>query len=59
MTKEEKKVFFASGELYSSFTRLKKLHPSDQREVEFHIHAIQNIILARPAYKKYLKTLKK
>ena len=34
-------------DLFNRMVQLPVMHPSDNREVEYHIHAIQNIILAR------------
>lgn len=47
MTKEEKEVIAISVELWNAFLRMEKYHPDDVKDVRFHIHAIQNIVMSR------------
>ncbi len=47
MTKEEQWVLALAGKVYEQARALPEMHPSDMREIEFHTHGIQNIILAR------------
>jgi hypothetical protein len=37
-----------SKDLWNALVLLEKKHPDDLNDLRFHIHAIQNIILARP-----------
>ncbi len=43
----------------NSFFALPSMHPTDQQEVANAIHIIQNKLLSRPAYRKYLDLHKK
>jgi hypothetical protein len=47
MTDQEKEILRITGDLWNKFTRLPVMHPDDQDDVRFHIHAIQNIIYSR------------
>ena len=40
------------------FFQLEELHPLDNNEVAAAIHIIQNKLLSRPTYRKYLKEAK-
>ena len=51
MTDEEKEVIEATCNLHNLFCRLPVFHVADIREETFHIHAIQNMIMAREAYR--------
>lgn len=42
-----------AGDLWNYFNRLKTMHPSDKADVTFHIHAIQNIVMARAAMRAF------
>lgn len=59
MTKEEKQIFEKLGEVWNEYRSLPEEHQSDMKEVEFHIHAIQNIILSRPTLRVYYEENKK
>jgi len=50
---EEQKVCEQAGELFNSFLALEKMHPADAQDVAFHIHAIQNIVMARAAQRAF------
>lgn len=50
LTPEEIKVLDLAGETMALFSQLEQVHPSDLGEMQFHVHGIQNIVLARPAY---------
>lgn len=47
MTSLEVKAIEATKEAWNAFMDLPIMHPDDQNEFRYHIHAIQNIILAR------------
>ena len=49
LSDRERHVLDLSGDFWNAFLELRSEHPSDQTDVMFHLHAIQNIILARPA----------
>lgn len=49
---EEEEVIEKAGAVADAFAALPPIHPSDMNDVVFHVHAIQNIVLARAAYKK-------
>ena len=46
---DEIKVCEDAGELFNSFVKLQRMHPSEVNEIAFHIHAIQSIVMARAA----------
>lgn len=50
LSEKEKEVLRLSGELWNQFIELPTIHPDDNNDVRFHIHAIQNIVFARPAF---------
>lgn len=47
MTSLEVKAIDATKELWNAFLQLPEMHPDDQNDFRYHIHALQNIILAR------------
>jgi hypothetical protein len=47
MTEQEKEILQWTGELWNKFIQLPIMHPDDQNEFRFHLHAIQNIVYAR------------
>jgi hypothetical protein len=51
MDEAEKRVLDLSGDLWNRFLQLPVQHPDDQNEFRHHLHALQNIILARPAHR--------
>ena len=52
ITEQEHKVIEISADLWNEFRLLPELHADDTRDFRFHIHAIQNIILSRSAYRE-------
>lgn len=50
LTEGENSLLALAGDVASQFSKLPQLHPADVDDVAFHVHAIQNIILARAAY---------
>lgn len=52
MTRDERDLVEEIGEIFNMIVRLPKQHPSDISEAQFHIHALQNIILARDSYRQ-------
>lgn len=51
MTEEEKKLFELTADVWNAFLKLPIQHISDRPEFMVHIHAIQNIILAREGFR--------
>lgn len=47
MTEQEKKVLNMTADLWNEFLKLESMHPTDQQDYCFHVHALQNIILSR------------
>jgi hypothetical protein len=58
MTREEAECWKLTAEAAGTFFQLPELHPNDAREVAEAIHVIQNKLLARPTYRKYLEVAK-
>jgi len=58
MTAAEADCWQLSGELAGKFFALPKMHPMDAQEVAMAIHVIQNKLLSRPTYRRYLEALK-
>lgn len=56
LTDKEREVITASCNLHNLFCRLPMFHVSDIREETFHIHAIQNMVMAREVYRSDPKT---
>lgn len=52
-TDEEIEVVEAAGTVASLAAALPVLHADDLDELCFHVHAIQNMIYARPTYQSY------
>lgn len=50
LTRDEAYVLERVGNVATEFAKLVVLHPDDMRDVVFHVHAIQNIVLARACY---------
>src|SRR5262245_9046189 len=59
MTAEEADAWRLAGELAGAFFALPELHPMDKQEVATAIHVVQNKLLSRPTYRKYLESAKK
>ncbi len=58
MTKQEAKIWNKVAEVAGDFFKLPELHPLDNQEVASAIHIIQNKLLSRPTYRKYLEMAK-
>lgn len=58
MTKAEAKAWKLIAEAAGAFFALPEVHPSDAKEVEAAVHIIQNKLLSRPTYRKYLELAK-
>lgn len=58
MTRDEAEAWTAAAAAAGAFFALPELHPSDRQEVATAIHVLQNKLLARPTYRKYLETAK-
>jgi hypothetical protein len=52
LTEDEIKVLEQSGDLWNSFLELPIMHPDDRHEFSLHIHAVQNMLLSRSAYRE-------
>lgn len=53
MTQRERDLFEKLGHCYNDFIGLDQLHQADNRDFEFHIHALQNIVLSRDGMRNY------
>lgn len=49
LTHDEAEVGEILGEAWNRFALLPVVHPSDRAEFVHHLHALQNIVLSRPA----------
>lgn len=58
LTEAEADCWKATAEAAGKFLALPKLHPMDDHEVAHAIHVIQNKLLSRPTYRKYLELAK-
>ena len=58
MTEKEAEVWRKVAEVAGDFFKLPELHPMDNQEVASAIHIIQNKLLSRPTYRKYLELAK-
>lgn len=52
MTPQELKVIEQTKEAWNAFIELPVQHQDDYNDFRFHIHALQNIILAREGVRK-------
>jgi len=58
MTEGEAACWAFAAKTAGAFFELPELHPMDKQEVATAIHVIQNKLLGRPTYRKYLETAK-
>ena len=58
MTEAEADCWALIARAAGKFFDLPKLHPTDDQEVAQAVHVIQNKLLARPTYRKYLELAK-
>lgn len=58
MTEEEALCWKKTAECAAAFFALPELHPMDDHEVASAIHVIQNKLLSRPTYRKYVEEAK-
>lgn len=49
LTEAEREVLGLMADFWNALCRLPEEHPDDLLEARVHFHAIQNIVLARPA----------
>lgn len=49
MTEQEKEIIKATADLWNSFIKLPVIHPDDNNDFRFHLHALQNMIFSRSA----------
>lgn len=52
MTPQEIKALDSTKEAWVAFMQLPVMHTDDQNDFRYHIHALQNIILAREGLRK-------
>ena len=57
ITDKEKEVLDFFFLFWNRFEELEQLHPDDQMEFKFYLHALQNIVLSRSAYRELNQTL--
>lgn len=53
LTPDEEALLMMLGAAYNRFVNLPEMHPSDRREFMYAIHQAQNIVLARPAWRRH------
>ena len=58
MTRDEAECWKKIAEAAGCFFKLPELHPTDAAEVAQAIHVVQNKLLGRPTYRKYLQMAK-
>lgn len=58
MTADEAECWELIAKAAGKFFELPQLHPMDKQEVASAIHIVQNKLLSRPTYRKYLETAK-
>ena len=58
MTELEADCWELAANLAGKFFALPQLHPMDKQEVATAIHVIQNKLLSRPTYRRYLDSFK-
>lgn len=59
LTADEAECWRLAAETAGKFFALPKLHPMDEHEIAHAIHIVQNKLLSRPTYRKYLDAAKK
>jgi len=59
MTEAEKQLVQALGEAWNAFLALPVEHQNDQVEFMWHLHALQNQVMARPARRALYATLER
>jgi hypothetical protein len=58
MTEAEADCWDLAAKTAGAFFALPKMHPMDDHEIAHAIHIIQNKLLSRPTYRKYLELAK-
>ena len=58
MTEAEADCWELAANLAGKFFSLPELHPMDRQEIATAIHVVQNKLLSRPTYRKYLEIAK-
>ncbi len=58
MTEDEAECWRVAAETAGKFFALPELHPMDAQEIATAVHVIQNKLLSRPTYRKYLELAK-
>jgi hypothetical protein len=58
MTEGEADCWELAANLAGKFCALPQLHPLDKQEVATAIHVVQNKLLSRPTYRRYLESFK-
>lgn len=58
MTQGEADCWMLTAQAAGAFFALPELHPMDRQEVATAIHVLQNKLLGRPVYRKYLENAK-
>jgi hypothetical protein len=59
MTEAEADCWEAAAAAAGKFFALPEMHPMDRQEVASAIHVVQNKLLSRPTYRKYLENVRK
>lgn len=58
MTEQEADCWAAIADAAGKFFDLPEMHPMDRQEIASAIHIVQNKLLSRPTYRKYLELAK-
>jgi hypothetical protein len=58
LTEAEAECWAKTAAAAGAFFALPELHPEDAKEVSAAIHVLQNKLLSRPTYRKYLEVAK-
>ena len=58
MTEAEAECWSLAAKAAGAFFALPELHPMDKQEIAQAIHIVQNKLLSRPTYRKYLELAK-
>jgi hypothetical protein len=59
MTEAEIECWMLAANLAGRFFALPEMHPMDKQEISTAIHVVQNKLLSRPTYRRYLEEARK
>lgn len=55
LTEQEQKVLQLTADVWNAFMKLPRQHPDDQTEFRHALHALQRVVLARPAVRETMQ----